>query len=68
MRTLQGSKLLSSVQNNSLKLVWYDALDEVPRSRDTYTMLVAHEFFDALPVHVIEVCLVDCSHVEPIIY
>lgn len=54
MRTLQGSKLLSSVQNNSLKLVWYDALDEVPRSRDTYTMLVAHEFFDALPVHVIE--------------
>ncbi|KAL4064356.1 S-adenosyl-L-methionine-dependent methyltransferase [Scleroderma yunnanense] len=54
MRTLQQSKLQSSVKNGSPKLVWHDALDEVPRSGDMYTMLVAHEFFDALPVHVIE--------------
>jgi len=68
MRALQELNLHSSVQNNSPELVWYDTLNEVPRSRDTYTMLVAHEFFDALPVHVIEVCLVDYSHVESTIY
>ncbi|KAI6155219.1 DUF185-domain-containing protein [Pisolithus tinctorius] len=54
MRTLQESKLKHIVHNGSPGLVWHDALDDVPRSPNTYTILVAHEFFDALPVHLIE--------------
>lgn len=65
MRALQESKLHGSMRNDIPKLVWHDMLDEVPRSPDIYTMVVAHEFFDALPVHVIEVRLLG---IGPIMY
>jgi SAM-dependent MidA family methyltransferase len=35
--------------------VWHDAIEEIKHEEDVFTMLVAHEFFDALPVNVIEV-------------
>ncbi|KAJ7822082.1 S-adenosyl-L-methionine-dependent methyltransferase [Mycena olivaceomarginata] len=35
-------------------LEWHDSLDEIAPSEEEYTMLVAHEFFDALPFHTIE--------------
>lgn len=54
MRALQESKLKHTVHDGSPELVWHDALGDIPRSPDTYTMIVAHEFFDALPVHLIE--------------
>ncbi|KAI6123548.1 S-adenosyl-L-methionine-dependent methyltransferase [Pisolithus croceorrhizus] len=54
MRTLQESKLKHAVHGGSPAIVWHDAVDDIPPSPDTYTMLVAHEFFDALPVHLIE--------------
>ena len=56
MRALQRTTL-HTAQESRVSLAWHDALDEVPRRDDRFTMLVAHEFFDALPVHVIEVCL-----------
>ncbi|KAJ3781358.1 S-adenosyl-L-methionine-dependent methyltransferase [Lentinula aff. detonsa] len=31
---------------------WYDSIDHITPSNDSFTMLVAHEFFDALPIHV----------------
>ncbi|KLO09764.1 DUF185-domain-containing protein [Schizopora paradoxa] len=38
-------------------LHWHDSLDDVPTpTPDTFTMAIAHEFFDALPVHIIEKC------------
>ena len=52
MRTLQRTTL-DTVRT---PLSWHDALDQIPHRNDVFTMLVAHEFFDALPVHVIEVC------------
>ncbi|KAG6333096.1 hypothetical protein ID866_5998 [Astraeus odoratus] len=54
MRTLQESKLRDATQGGKPKAMWHNAVDEVPQSADTYTMLVAHELFDALPVHIIE--------------
>ncbi len=39
-----------------LKLHWHDSIEDIPAAYGVYTMLVAHEFFDALPFHLIEVC------------
>ncbi|GAA5992727.1 hypothetical protein JCM10908_006900 [Rhodotorula pacifica] len=33
---------------------WYSDIKEVPTSEDEFTIFVAHEFFDALPIHVFE--------------
>lgn len=33
-------------------LNWHDRIDDVPQ--DTYSLVVAHEFFDALPIHVLQ--------------
>ncbi|KAF8843712.1 DUF185-domain-containing protein [Paxillus ammoniavirescens] len=54
MRTLQSEKLRNAKEAGGFELLWHDAIDDVPHREDTYTMLVAHEFFDALPVHVLE--------------
>lgn len=33
---------------------WYDRIEQVPQVEDEWTMVIAHEFFDALPVHVFQ--------------
>ncbi|KAK4703114.1 NADH dehydrogenase [ubiquinone] 1 alpha subcomplex assembly factor 7, partial [Phenoliferia sp. Uapishka_3] len=33
---------------------WWGSVDEVPTTEDEFTIIVAHEFFDALPIHVFE--------------
>ncbi|CAL1716922.1 unnamed protein product [Somion occarium] len=38
----------------NVTLDWYDSLDIIPSQEDVFTMLVAHEFFDALPFHVLQ--------------
>ncbi|KAK7031216.1 hypothetical protein VNI00_013632 [Paramarasmius palmivorus] len=50
MRMMQQEKL----GDQSWSLQWYDSVDSVPQSSEFYTMLVAHEFFDALPFHVLQ--------------
>ncbi|KAF9223718.1 DUF185-domain-containing protein [Gyrodon lividus] len=54
MRTLQTAKLRNAKEAGGFGLSWHDSIDDIPHRKDTYTMLVAHEFFDALPVHVLE--------------
>ncbi|KAF8556235.1 DUF185-domain-containing protein [Imleria badia] len=54
MRALQRTTLRTAHERARIAFSWHDALDEIPRRDDRFTMLVAHEFFDALPVHVIE--------------
>ncbi|KAH9044050.1 putative S-adenosyl-L-methionine-dependent methyltransferase-domain-containing protein [Lactarius deliciosus] len=39
---------------NGLRIHWHDSIDDIPAANGIYTMLVAHEFFDALPFHLIE--------------
>ena len=55
LRAVQQKKLQPWDGKNGLKIHWYDSIDDVPAADGTYTMLVAHEFFDALPFHLIEV-------------
>lgn len=44
-----------SALEGKVSVHWHARLEDVPRSdREEYTMIVAHEFFDALPVHQFE--------------
>jgi len=52
MRTLQQAKLGSDKHN--IELHWHNSINEIISSPSEYTMLVAHEFFDALPIHVLQ--------------
>ena len=55
LRSVQQKKLLPWNDKNGLKVHWHDSIDDIPAAEGIYTMLVAHEFFDALPFHLIEV-------------
>ncbi|RXW25505.1 hypothetical protein EST38_g304 [Candolleomyces aberdarensis] len=53
LRSVQ-ERLQSSPHYGDVKLHWYNSITEIPRSPSEYTILVAHEFFDALPIHVLQ--------------
>jgi len=40
--------------NNQIKIVWYEDIHSVPKDASKTPFIVAHEFFDALPVHVFQ--------------
>ena len=61
---METSHPLRSVQEQALKplaekfgwsIQWHDNLDAIAPTNKQYTMILAHEFFDALPFHLIEV-------------
>ncbi|KAK0480196.1 S-adenosyl-L-methionine-dependent methyltransferase [Armillaria novae-zelandiae] len=54
MRALQNDNLLTFSQKGGWDLAWNESIDEIEPSSGDYTMLVAHEFFDALPVSMLE--------------
>ncbi|KAG1739172.1 S-adenosyl-L-methionine-dependent methyltransferase [Suillus paluster] len=54
MRASQEGKLRKASQEDGFEIMWHDAIEEIEHEEDVFTMLVAHEFFDALPVNVIE--------------
>ncbi|GAA5877005.1 hypothetical protein JCM3774_006873 [Rhodotorula dairenensis] len=59
---VEASRQLRGVQKLKLattgfaetRTEWYGDIKEVPVSDDEFTIFVAHEFFDALPIHVFE--------------
>ena len=55
LRAVQEKKLQEWGGKGSLELHWHDSIEDIPAMDGVYTMLVAHEFFDALPFHLIEV-------------
>lgn len=54
MRVLQEEKLKTPERGN-VHLHWHNSISEIPTDTNEYTMLIAHEFFDALPIHVLQV-------------
>jgi len=55
MRSIQSEKLMPLSQKDGWQLFWHDSIDDIPQDAGEYTMLLAHEFFDALPIHLLEV-------------
>ncbi|ETW83288.1 hypothetical protein HETIRDRAFT_316531 [Heterobasidion irregulare TC 32-1] len=56
LRKIQEQKLVRWDEAHNIHLSWHDSIDDIPATSgsDSYTILVAHEFFDALPMHLIE--------------
>lgn len=54
MRGIQETKLAELTTKRGCKLIWHDMIEDVPEDSNMFTMLVAHEFFDALPFHLLE--------------
>ncbi|CAE6344474.1 unnamed protein product [Rhizoctonia solani] len=53
LREEQKSRLGARIPAELLH--WYDRIEDVPNNgSDVYTLLVAHEFFDAIPIHIIK--------------
>lgn len=53
-----GKKIVGADQDtlrdDEIKVEWFPLIDGVPIKADTWSMVVAHEFFDALPTHIFE--------------
>jgi len=48
--------LITTAETHDL-LHWHNALEDIPAPNPSaFTMVIAHEFFDALPVHIMEKC------------
>ncbi|KAI0342727.1 DUF185-domain-containing protein [Trametopsis cervina] len=54
MQKLQQEKLQPLVDGNKWTIAWANSIEEVNPSEGQYTMIIAHEFFDALPFHLLE--------------
>ncbi|KAI0701907.1 S-adenosyl-L-methionine-dependent methyltransferase [Cerioporus squamosus] len=54
MRSAQEAKLGPLAQSNGWNLTWRDAIDDIPHDASKFTLVVAHEFFDALPFHLLQ--------------
>ncbi|KAH9463746.1 hypothetical protein MJO28_008107 [Puccinia striiformis f. sp. tritici] len=53
MRDLQEQKL-SPFNDLNGKVCWFDRIEQVGKVDDQWTMVIGHEFFDALPVHIFQ--------------
>lgn len=56
MRRQQEEKLVPMATEQDWDAQWHTSLHEVPQDPTKFTLLVAHEFFDALPFNLIQVC------------
>ena len=53
LREVQKAKL-DEFGFGAIRTEWWGSVGEVPPSEDEFTVVVAHEFFDAMPIHVFE--------------
>ncbi|KAF4571221.1 hypothetical protein EYR36_008550 [Pleurotus pulmonarius] len=54
MRRAQENTLQNFTDARDWELRWHNSIEEISPETDEYTILVAHEFFDALPIHIVE--------------
>ena len=56
LREVQKQKL-EEAGFGAVDTQWWGNVSEVPKSEDEFTVVVAHEFFDAMPIHIFEVSM-----------
>ena len=61
LRSAQEQVLKPFVEEFGWEIQWHDNLDAITPTDEQYTMILAHEFFDALPIHLIEVRLLSSN-------
>ncbi|WVF70972.1 hypothetical protein IAT40_005768 [Kwoniella sp. CBS 6097] len=54
MREVQSKTLGPRLDGKNVDISWYTGINEIPETNDTYTLFVAHEFFDAMPINTFE--------------
>lgn len=54
MRRAQENTLQKFADEHGWELQWNNSIEDIPPETEDYTILVAHEFFDALPIHIVE--------------
>ncbi|KAF9648679.1 DUF185-domain-containing protein [Thelephora ganbajun] len=54
LQSVQEQALKPFVEEFGWKIQWHDNLDAISQTDNQYTIVLAHEFFDALPFHLIE--------------
>nr|GAT50423.1 predicted protein [Mycena chlorophos] len=54
LRALQATRLKSAATEQGFALQWHDLVEQIEQREDVFTAVVAHEFFDALPFHLLE--------------
>ncbi len=55
MQRMQEERLQSTAKKYGWDVQWHSSLQDVAHDTQVYTMVLAHEFFDALPFHLLEV-------------
>ncbi|PSS36776.1 hypothetical protein PHLCEN_2v1407 [Hermanssonia centrifuga] len=54
MQRMQEERLQSTAKKYGWDVQWHSSLQDVAHDTQVYTMVLAHEFFDALPFHLLE--------------
>lgn len=56
LRDVQKDRLADRIASfeSPVDISWYDRIEDLPRDESEYSMVVAHEFFDALPIHILK--------------
>ncbi|KAL7416202.1 S-adenosyl-L-methionine-dependent methyltransferase [Mrakia frigida] len=54
MQAMQKVALEKVGLPEGVEVRWFDWMEEVPKDPSTFTLFLAHEFFDALPIHLFE--------------
>ncbi|KAH9928430.1 S-adenosyl-L-methionine-dependent methyltransferase [Amylocystis lapponica] len=54
MQAQQKDKLGTSCEANNWALSWHASIDDIPHDTTKFTLIIAHEFFDALPFHLLQ--------------
>lgn len=51
-RPTDGQHYKTGTTPDNIKVFWYNKIEEIPRN---FSVIIAHEFFDALPIHKFQV-------------
>jgi len=54
MKALQERTLRTVAEARGWGIHWHRSLEEIPRDVEAFTMVVAHELFDAMPFHLLQ--------------